>query len=303
MKTGLLFGFAVGCAAGTALAADLPSLYAPLGQLILTQLVSAPFPHPQRAEGHRYKNQFFSAKEHYSDSTVAIFVPRGFRETGQVDFLVHFHGWGNHVEKALRKYQLIEQLAASHRNVVLVVPQGPRDASDSFGGKLEDPGGFERFMGEVQQTLREKSRLKDKAFTLGQIILSGHSGGYHVMSAILDHGGLTDHIREVWLFDALYAETDKFLAWWDHQHGRLLDIYTGHGGTKEETMNLMAQLRQRGTHFCAVEETEAKPTDLTNPEPIFLFSKLPHDDVLSAHQTFRLFLETSGLEPLGKQDL
>ncbi len=300
MKLALLLVLAFASAGPAASVADLPRLYAPLGELILTQLISAPFPHPQRAEGHRYKDQFFSANEHYRDSTVAIFVPSGFRETGPVDFLVHFHGWGNDVQKALLKYQLIDQVAASHRNVVLVVPQGPRDASDSFGGKLEDPGGFERFMLEVEQTLRDKSRLKNKSFSLGQIILSGHSGGYHVMSAILDHGGLTDHIREVWLFDALYAETDKFLAWWDHQHGRFLDLYTEHGGTKEETLRLMAQLRQRGTPFRALDETEASPTDLTNREPIFLFSKLPHDEVLSAHQTFRFSLETSGLEPEAK---
>ena len=115
------------------------------------------------------------------------------------------------------------------------MPQGPCDAPDSFGGKLEDPDGFKRFMDEVMATLRQQSALKKKDFTLGNIILSGHSGGYEVMSAIVDCGGLTDHVKEVWLFDALYAQTDKFLAWFDKQHGRLLDIYTEHGGTKGET--------------------------------------------------------------------
>lgn len=277
---------------------DLPQHYAADGQLVLTQLATAPFPHPQRAEGHRYKNEFFSAKDHYSDSTVAIFIPRGFRETGRVDFVVHFHGWGNHVARVLRKYQLIEQTVASGRNVVLVIPQGPRDASDSFGGKLEDPGGFERFMGEVEQTVRERAGLTNKQFTLGQIILSGHSGGYHVMAAILDHGGLASHIHEVWLFDALYAGTDQFLAWWDRQHGRLLDLYTEHGGTLEETTAFMTRLKQRGTAFLALDESAAKPNELTNREPIFLFSKLAHDDVVSKHNSFREFLETSGLSPV-----
>jgi len=45
------------------------------------------------------------------------------------------------------------------------------------------------------------------------IILSGHCGGYRVISAILDRGGRSAHVKEVWLFDALYAESDRFLMW------------------------------------------------------------------------------------------
>ena len=112
--------------------------------MILAQLTSAPFPHPSRAEGHRYNGQLFAAKEHYADSSVAIFVPKGFRESGKIDFIVHFHGWTNHVERVLDHYKLIEQLTASGRNAVLVVPQGPRDAPDSGGGKLEDADGFKQ---------------------------------------------------------------------------------------------------------------------------------------------------------------
>lgn len=281
-------------------AENLPQLYASQGQLILAQLPSAPFPSSRRAEGHKYKNQFFAAKEHYSDSTVAIFIPKGFRETGRIDFIVHFHGWKNHVAGVLRRYQLIEQLVASGRNAVLVVPQGPYDAPDSCGGKLEDPNGFKRFMADVAETLRQKSALKKKDFTIGNILLSGHSGGYQVMASILDRGGLTDQVKEVWLFDALYAQTDKFLAWFDREHGRLLNIYTEHGGTKEETEQLMAAMKQRGQPFFAAKEAEAKPADLQTHRLVFLYSDLPHNDVLDKHHTFQEFLETSCLAKSGR---
>ena len=69
---------------------------------------------------------------------MAVFIPKGFRETGTIDFLIHFHGWQNEVTNVLPRYQLLEQVVESRRNVILVVPQGPRNASDSFGGKLED---------------------------------------------------------------------------------------------------------------------------------------------------------------------
>src|SRR5215212_2592681 len=84
--------------------------YADKGELIITQFVSAPFPHPNRREGHTYKGQTFSAAEHYSDSTVAIFIPSYFRRDGPVDFVIHFHGWKNDVAGTLRRYKLIDQL-------------------------------------------------------------------------------------------------------------------------------------------------------------------------------------------------
>ena len=272
--------------------------YAAYGELMVLPFASAPFPHPQRAEGHQYKQQFFSAKDHYSDSRVALFIPKGFRETGTIDLVVHFHGWGNEVTNVLPHYQLIEQFVESGRNAVLVVPQGPFNASDSFGGKLEDPDGFKRFTDEVTATLREKSTLKRKDFTLGKIILSGHSGGYEVISSIVDRGGMTEHVKEVWLFDALYAQTDKFVAWFDRQHGRFLDIYTDHGGTKGETELLIAALNKRGTPFLSGQETALKPDDLRTNQLVFIHTELPHDAVPVKHKTFREFLETSCLEEM-----
>jgi len=283
----------LGCAALAAHGETLPERYAGSGELIVTQMASAPFPHPNRAEGHRYKEQFYPAKEHYSDNTVAIFIPKGFRESGRIDFIVHFHGWKSHVERVLGVYQLIEQLVESRRNAVLVVPQGPRDASDSFGGKLEDAEGFKRFMAEVVETLRQRSGLKKKDFALGQIVLSGHSGGYQVISAIVDHGGLTEHVREVWLFDALYAQTSRFLAWIDRKQGRFIDLYTEHGGTKAETEGLMATLKQRGTAFFAGKESEVKPADLQGNRLVFLYTDLAHGEVVHKRQEFRDFLKTS----------
>jgi hypothetical protein len=280
----------------TARGAGLTEHYAAEGELILAQLASAPFPHPSRAEGHRYEGQLYSAKEHYSDSSVAIFIPKGFRETGKIDFVVHFHGWKNHVERVLQRYQLVEQLAASGRNAVLVVPQGPYDAPDSGGGKLEDADGFKRFMGEVADALRQKSALKKKDFTLGQIVLSGHSGAYQVMASILDRGGLTDHVREVWLFDALYARTPSFLAWIDRKQGRFIDVYTEHGGTKGETEKLMAALKSGRVGFFAKKESETNVAELLGNHIIFLYSDLPHDEVVHKREAFREYLETSCLE-------
>jgi D-alanyl-D-alanine carboxypeptidase/D-alanyl-D-alanine-endopeptidase (penicillin-binding protein 4) len=269
--------------------------YAPLGTLLLRQLATAPFPHPARAEGHRYHDEFFSANEHYSDSTVAMFIPKNFRESDEIDLVVHFHGWNNTVAGTLERYQLIEQFCASQANAVLVVPEGPHNAPDSFGGKLEDTNGFAKFMTEVAGSLRASGRLTRTNFEIGSIILSGHSGGYHVMASILDHGGLSTKIKEVWLFDALYGGTENFVAWQKTTSGRLLDIYTDHGGTKEESEKLMASLKQGGATFYAGEDGAAANVPRDYPW-VFLHTDLLHDEVPVKRAAFTQFLKASCLE-------
>jgi hypothetical protein len=282
--------------AKTAPAENVETNYADFGQLIVTQFVTAPFPHLARANGHSYQNKLYSAAEHYSDSTVAIFIPKDFHETPTIDFVVHFHGWNNTVDGTLTQYRLIEQLVASGKNAVLVVPEGPHDAPDSFGGKLEDTNGFKNFMAEVMETLRRDGALKRTNHALGNIILSGHSGGYHVMSAIVDHGGLTAMIKEVWLFDALYGGTENFIAWSDQQHGRLLDIYTDHGGTTNETLRLMHLLKDGGTPILATEDSKVTSAELQTNQLIFLHTDMIHNDVVEKRKTFTEFLETSCLK-------
>ena len=277
-------------------AASLPEQYADFGKMIFTQLPSAPFPHPERAQGRTRNNTFYPAEKHYSDNSVAIFVPKGFHAGAKIDFVVHFHGWNNHVEKVLQHYELIKQFAASGRNAILVVPQGPYDAPDSFDGKLEDQGGFKRFMDDVMDTLRKEHVIHSES--PGKIILSGHSGGYQVISSIVTMGGLSNQVKEVWLFDALYARTEKFMAWHNRQHGRMVNIFTEHGGTKGETEALMADLKKKNTPFLFKNEAEATPLDLKNNHLIFLFTDLEHDVVVNKRHEFRTYLETSCLAPI-----
>jgi len=287
--------------------ASLETNLAPLGRLMVTQFVTAPFPHPARAGGHKYHDEFFSAAEHYSDSTVAMFIPKHFHATDKIDLVVHFHGWRHTVASTLEEYQLIQQFAASGKNAILLVPQGPYNAPDSFGGKLEDTNGFKAFMTEAVEKLRASGIGRPASLPhrwggaaappeIGSIILSGHSGGYHVMAAILDHGGLSEKIREVWLFDALYGGTENFVAWQKAENGRLLDIYTDHGGTKEETENLMAAYKTNGVSFFAGEDTNAAPENLRTNRLIFLHSDMVHNDVVAKRSTFEQFLETSCLD-------
>jgi hypothetical protein len=282
-----------------ALAENLDTRYLSYGTLFVTNFQTAPFPHPDRAEGHKYHEEFFSAATNYSDGSVGIFVPKGFRETGKTDFIIHFHGWRNHIDTVLSQFNLVEQFCQSGRNAIFVVPQGPLDAADSFGGKLEDDHGFQRFINEMMQKLKERGIIHDSH--VGDIILSGHSGGYHVMSGILARGGLQENIREVWLFDALYGGTENFTAWFAGTNAqRIIDIYTLHGGTREETEKLIESLKKNPakTPFTAMKETDMKDSDLKNGRLIFIDSPLAHNEVIFKQNQFREYLKTSVLEPL-----
>jgi hypothetical protein len=267
--------------------------YPEYGEVLYTQLSSAPFPHPKRAAGHSYGNQQFPADKHYSDSSVAIFIPKGFRQGDAVDLVVHLHGWWNNIDSVLKRYRLPQQLAESGKNAILVVPEGPRNAPDSFGGKLEDSGGFRNFIDDVVAFLVKESKIK--THRVGSIILSGHIGAYHAMSFILMQGGMPEGIREVYLFDALYGQTEKYTYWIDHFHGKMIDVYTDSGGTKDETESLMQDLSAWQIPFIAKDEMSLAPGDLQNHRLIFIHSDLVHDMVMHGRMQFREYLKASCL--------
>jgi len=264
------------------------------GQLILTQLVAAPFPHASRTNGHTYKETRYPADKHYADSTVAFFIPPGYRAGVQADFVIHFHGWRNTVAGTLSQYQLPEQLIASGKNAILIIPEGPHDAPDSSGGKLEDPDGFKRFMTEALTLLQQRGVVGTNV-AIGQIILSGHSGGYQVISSVVARGGLTAQVREVWLFDALYAQSEKFLAWADQAGGRLLNIYTDGGGTKVRTEEMIAALKQQNKPALLTTDVAVTGAELQTNHYVFLHTDMAHNEVVAKRKTFQKFLETSCL--------
>jgi hypothetical protein len=284
-----------------ALAQQATNDYSKLGTLIVTNFASAPFPHPARAEGHHYRGERFPSKEHYSDSTVAMFVPRDFSLwEGQVDILIHFHGWRSQWDRMASRFKLVEQFSQSGKNAILVMPQGPRNAPDSFGGKLEDDGGFRNFIEELTGVLRNSAPFKGKEFRVGRMVLSGHSGGYQVISSILDHGGLPEAVSEVWLFDALYAQSDRFLSWQQKTHGRLLNIHTPQGGTRQRTLEMMAELSKRQIRFLGGLDTGLEDDQLRTNRLVFIETDMGHNDVLEKRSTFLRFLQTSGFSALEK---
>lgn len=274
-------------------AQNLERSYLDYGQLIVSHLANAPFPSSKRINGHTYNNKIFSFEEHYNDSTVLIFIPKGFKPNNQNDFVVHFHGWYNNVDSVLNQFKLIEQFSASEKNAILIVPQGPKNAPDSFGGKLEDENRFRDLIDEILNLLYEKKLVSSK--NVGKIILSGHSGAYRVISFILMRGGLTEQIKEVFLFDGLYGHIEKYSYWLDHNRGKFINIFTENGGTKEESENLMECFDAWHIPYILKNELDLNEQDLTKNRIVFIYTDLRHNDVISVRMQFKKFLKASCL--------
>ena len=280
-------------ASGLAGAQPLPERYADLGTMIVTTSPFTMFPYEKRALGYTYEGKSYPADLHYSDSTVAIFIPKGFRAGDSTDLVFYFHGWRNNVDDTLAKLRIAEQFAASGVNAVLVLPEGPKNAPDSFGGKLEEMGVFSSLVADVLSTLKERGVIEKTR--PGSIVLAGHSGAYRVMAFILTRGGLTGNIREVYLFDALYGQQEKFAHWIDRFPGKLVDIHTAKGGTREQTMDFMEDLRAWNISFVAVPEGAVTQDLLRKNRLVFIESALEHDDVVAGKEQLRAFLAASAL--------
>ena len=263
------------------------------GETRLHSFHNAPFPYSSREQGYTYDGKFYDAATHYSDSTVGIFIPAGYKPGAAVNYVVHFHGWSNHVAGALDHYDLRRQMTASGCNAILLAPQGPKDAPDSSGGRLEkESGGFEALIREVTQFLVEEGKIHTAH--LGSIVLSTHSGGYLVTGAILRQSALRTHITDVLLFDSTYGELEAFADWAAEKQHRLVSIFTRH--LAPENFMLLTLLQKRHTVFTSILEPDLTPALLKARQPLFIHTlDLPHDEVMQKHDYFALFLRTSAL--------
>lgn len=234
----------------------------------------------------------------YRDDTCLVFVPKGFRVHAghHVDTLVHFHGHGTTAKKTIVEKQLREQVAASEQNVILVVPQGPVDAKDGSGGKLDEDGGLLALLGEIRHAIQRAevgealgaAAIPSRA-RIGTTAISAHSGGYRVAASCLVRGRW--NVTETYLFDALYGARDEFRAWIAerrdqhaaHERHKLLAWYS----TKPVTANcakLRAELDDDGIAYRHErDETAVVSARMVKARVAFIHTDNPHREVV--HKT------------------
>ncbi len=259
------------------------------GKIAIFPMENAPYPDTSRANGYQRQDEFYPPNIHYSDPSVAVFVPADFKSGDGVNLLFYFHGHGNNLRKSFAKFSLQEMVATSGKNVILVFPQGPRDARDSGCGKLEAEGGFSRLVQEVLDTLLMEGIISNRQ--IGNIVITGHSGAYKVIGRILFHGGLTDKISEVYLLDASYGQLEVFADWvTKNPDVRFRSIFTDH--LAPENTELMEALDKQGVVYQLVTNETASSSDFTQRVLFVHATSLDHGQTV---QWLELFLSTGSV--------
>ncbi len=249
-------------------------------------LKSSLFPHSSRNSGFEYKGMVFTYEKNYSDSSAIIFVPKGYSPVnGFNDLLIHFHGWGNEVMNVMYEFDIVEQVVASNKNVLLVLAQGPKNAMDSAGGKLEDKNGLNNFVNEILDSLYAERSMSSN--NIGGIILSAHSGGYRPAILSLVNGGLEKKVKEIYLFDAFYSLTDLLIPWLKSDtSNKLRSIYTEH--LAEEHLDFVKKLAINGLTYNNVLDY--------NSRILLQFTRVCHDCVIE--DNLKLWLDESFLSDI-----
>lgn len=248
------------------------------------------FPHKIRQGGYTYKNTHYKADEHYSNSDVMIFIPKNFTIKDSVELVFYFHGWWNNIDSSVNQFNLFEQFYNSKKNAILILPETAKNSPDSYGGKLEENEIFKELVKDINEELNE---IFNKEITIGNITLAGHSGAYRVMAFILMNGGITNKINNIFLFDALYNDVEKFTYWLDNFNGKFINIYTKEGGTKSESENLVLCLEGWNLDHIVIDDDDFELNDLIQSRIIIIKSQLEHNEVIHTKNQFQKFLESS----------
>lgn len=210
------------------------------------------YDHTDPRTGMRYHtNRYgarFSEKEHYSDGSVLFHIPPHFDPERPFAFVLFFHALETNIRKSAEEYDLIGQIDACQKNIILVMPQLARDAADSSPGKFFAANAFRRFMDEAAEKLAARlGREYGPRLRGAPILVAAFSGGYKAAAYVLDRGGVCDRIEGVILLDALYEDVDKFEKWAVQNISRsfLVSLYT-RGECERNSLELAGRLHESG---------------------------------------------------------
>ena len=220
--------------------------------------------------GVKYHTNYYGSRIseiHYNDSTVTFHVPAHFDPAAPFEYVVFLHGFQTDLPTSLSDYDIIEQIDACGRNVILVAPQLAKNATDVSIGKWYGHGAFAEFIDEAAAVLHRRLSghgldIEDRLAS-ARIILLPFSGGYKPAAYILDRGGVGDRISGVLLLDAMYNNIDMFVNWIVAHRDSMyfIDIYNDPPGVPTHE-KFKARLKQKGLSFTPSAPHTIKPGSL-----------------------------------------
>ena len=220
--------------------------------------------------------------ETYRDRSVLLSFPQRFDLRKPAVIVLFFHGnEATLARDVVARQQVVDQLAASGLNAVLVAPQFAYDAKDSSAGNFWRPGFFARFLKEAATRLAKLygPGATPAAFDRLPVVLVAYSGGYNAAGYVLAVGGATRRVRGLMLFDALYGEEDKFVDWIARY--RKSAFFFSAYSQSSAAGNAEAEGQIRARHIAV---RESPPTRLQPGTVTFLATDpaIPHDDFVTS---------------------
>lgn len=166
--------------------------------------------------------------------------------------------------------------AAGTRSVLLI-PQLAWRARSGSPERFRIAGEARRF---VDEALAALAPTLGGTPTIASITIAAHSAAFETTLAILRHGGLD--VRNVVLFDALYAGGSTFVDWamagTDGAPRTLLSLATG-GTTWTRTQAMLTDARHRHTGTVLAPDTWPAPVPTAAQLVIATRVRVPHHDV------------------------
>lgn len=241
----------------------------------------------RKIEPRAYNNKQYTWQEHYNDSIVLVYIPSHFNKKSPFKIVIWIHGWFNNIDSAFKVCQLKEALDSCQQNFILLMPEGPKNAPDSYAGKWEKPNHFNSFLADIQgQLIKQKLLNKPTKNT----IYAGHSGAYKAIANMLHFGNA--QCQAVILFDALYGEIGKFFNYIKaNPTTYFFNVYCKNGGTYTNSVNFSSNLMMNSYRTCNKTEQDISPTAFSNCKIAHIYSNLGHNEVVTTTKYFRWLLQ------------
>ncbi len=234
-----------------------------------------------------YNQKIYNSQQHYNDSSVLVYFPSRFNKKKPFKIVVWIHGWYANIDSVFKHFPIKEAIDSCEANYILLLPEGPRNAPDSYAGKWEKPNYFNWFVSDVQQQLIQQRLLSKPT---NNFIYAGHSGAYKAIANMLHWGSV--NCQAVLLFDALYGETDTYFQYIkNNPNCYFYNVYCKDGGTYKNSIDFSANLKINNLPSCDIQEEDIANTTFRDCKIAHIYSKLSHNNVIKATNYFKLILQ------------
>jgi len=197
-----------------------------------------------------------------------VYVPSTFNNNlAELEIVVYIHGYYNciqnivlAVEKACNcsknqdvrtSYNLIEQFESATRhtkkNWLFIAAEVAYDQANDSPGKWSLENQFKLYLDEVLEEMGPILNRRYDLTSINRIRIFSHSGGYYSIGNMAIVGGMLDTVKDLTLFDSLYANFDQFDSYvvnnlnnfgLTSQDFRFSSIFTEDGGTYKNNVDM-----------------------------------------------------------------